>query len=114
MDTNECQPLYIEIRDFYEGMNMRIDQQIPMLLVERKSLNEAMQGEKEGSHHMPKTRGLCLSEEHTVSNIARRPRIGGNRILDMFTEPRKLTKICEVTSILILYGLPRLLTGSIL
>ena len=42
MDTNECQPLYIEIRDFYEGMNMRIDQQIPMLLVEMKSLNEAM------------------------------------------------------------------------
>ena len=42
MDTNECQPLYIEIRDFYEGMNMRIDQQIPMLLVERKALNEAM------------------------------------------------------------------------
>ena len=42
MDTNECQTLYIEIRDFYEGMSMRKDQQIPMLLVERKALNEAM------------------------------------------------------------------------
>ena len=79
---------------------MRINQQIPMLLVERKSLNEAMKGEKEGSHHMPETRGLCLSEEHTVNNIARRPRIEGNRILDMFTEPRKLTRRCEVTTIL--------------
>lgn len=114
MDTNECQPLYIEIRDFYEGMNMRISQQIPMLLVERQALNEAMQGEKEGSHHMPETRGLCLSEEQTVSTIARRPRIGGNRIIDMFTESRKLTRRCEVTAILILYGLPRLLSGSIL
>lgn len=63
---------------------------------------------------MPETRGLCLSEEQTVSTIARRPRIGGNRILDMFTESRKLTRRCEVTAILILYGLPRLLTGSIL
>ena len=42
MDTNECQPLYIEIRDFYEGMSMRKDQQIPMLLVERQALNEDM------------------------------------------------------------------------
>ena len=100
MDTNECQPLYIEIRDFYEGMSMRIDQKIPMLLVERQALNAAMQGENEGSHRTPETRGLCLSEEHTVSNIARRPRIGGNRILDMFTEPRKLTRRCEVTTIL--------------
>ena len=73
-----------------------------------------MQGDKEGSHHMLETRGLCLSEEQTVSNIARRPKIGGNWILDMFTEPRKLTRRCEVTAILILYGLPRLLKGSIL
>eukprot|EP00252_Welwitschia_mirabilis_P016021 TRINITY_DN35487_c0_g1_i1.p1 TRINITY_DN35487_c0_g1~~TRINITY_DN35487_c0_g1_i1.p1 ORF type:complete len:478 (-),score=93.98 TRINITY_DN35487_c0_g1_i1:179-1612(-) len=114
MDTNECQPLYLDIRDFYEGLNMKINQQIPMLLVERQALNEAMQGEKDGSHHMPETRGLCLSEEQTVSIIARRPRIRGNRIFDMFTEPQRLTRRCEVTAILILYGLPRLLTGSIL
>ena len=46
MDTGDCQPLYHSIRDYYEGMNMRIDQQIPMLLVERQALNEAMEGEK--------------------------------------------------------------------
>ncbi|XP_028120706.1 protein DA1-related 1-like isoform X2 [Camellia sinensis] len=69
----------------------------------------------EGHHHMPETRGLCLSEEQTVSTILRRPRIGaGNRIMNMITEPYKLTRRCEVTAILILYGLPRLLTGSIL
>ncbi|XP_074309102.1 protein DA1-related 1-like isoform X3 [Silene latifolia] len=115
MDTNECQPLYIEIREFYEGLNMKVEQQIPLLLVERQALNEAMEGEKPGHHHLPETRGLCLSEEQTVRTILRRPRIGGgHRIIDMITEPYRLVRRCEVTAILILFGLPRLLTGSIL
>ncbi|XP_031479925.1 protein DA1-related 1-like isoform X1 [Nymphaea colorata] len=115
MDNDECQPLYLEIRDFYEGLNMKVEQQIPLLLVERQALNEALEGEKQGHHHLPETRGLCLSEEQTVSTILRRPRIGtGNSIIDMITEPYRLIRRCEVTAILILYGLPRLLTGSIL
>ncbi|XP_076936200.1 protein DA1-related 1-like [Bidens hawaiensis] len=114
MDTHECQPLYLEIQDFYEGLNMKIEQQVPLLLVERQALNEAMEGEKHGHHHMPETRGLCLSEEQTISTIIRRPRVGAGRIIDMFTEPYKLVRRCEVTAILILYSLPRLLTGSIL
>lgn len=114
MDTGDCQPLYHSIRDYYEGMNMKIDQQIPMLLVERQALNEAMEGEKDGHHHMPETRGLCLSEEQTVSSILKKPRISAHRILDMRSCPQKLTRRCEVTAILVLYGLPRLLTGSIL
>ncbi|PSS36441.1 Protein DA1-related like [Actinidia chinensis var. chinensis] len=114
MDTHECQPLYLEIQEFYEGLHMKVEQQVPLLLVERQALNEAMEGEKNGHHHLPETRGLCLSEEQTVSTILRRPRIGGSRILDMFTEPYRLVRRCEVTAILILYGLPRLLTGSIL
>ncbi|KAG4964753.1 hypothetical protein JHK85_039728 [Glycine max] len=93
MDTGDCQPLYHSIRDYYEGMQMRIDQQIPMLLVEREALNEAIVGEK---------------------NIHRRPRIGGHRLIGMRTQPQKLTRKCEVTAILVLYGLPRLLTGAIL
>ncbi|XP_062102315.1 protein DA1-related 1-like [Humulus lupulus] len=115
MDTHECQPLYLEIQDFYEGLNMKVEQQIPMLLVERQALNEAMEGEKNGHHHLPETRGLCLSEEQTVTTILKRPKIGaGYRIIDMITEPFKLVRRCEVTAILVLYGLPRLLTGSIL
>ena len=46
MDTGDCQPLYHAIRDFYEGLNMKIEQQIPMLLVHRQALNEAIVGEK--------------------------------------------------------------------
>ncbi|XP_027110902.1 protein DA1-related 2 isoform X3 [Coffea arabica] len=114
MDTGDCQPLYHAIRDYYEGMNMRIDQQIPMLLVERQALNEAIEGEKQGFHHMPETRGLCLSEEQTVTSILRRPRFGGHSLVGMTRQPQKLTRKCEVTAILVLYGLPRLLTGAIL
>ena len=46
MDTHECQPLYLEIQEFYEGLNMKVEQQVPLLLVERLALNEAMEGEK--------------------------------------------------------------------
>ncbi|KAL3523902.1 hypothetical protein ACH5RR_016736 [Cinchona calisaya] len=114
MDTGDCQPLYHAIREYYEGMNMRIDQQIPMLLVERQALNEAIEGEKNGFHHMLETRGLCLSEEQTVASILRRPRVGGHGLVGMRTQPQKLIRKCEVTAILVLYGLPRLLTGAIL
>ncbi|XP_062157158.1 protein DA1-related 2-like isoform X2 [Alnus glutinosa] len=107
MDTGDCQPLYHAIRDYYEGMNMKLDQQIPMLLVERQALNEAIVGEKHGFHHVPETRGLCLSEEQTVTSILKRPRIGGHRLGGMRTQPQKLTRKCEVTAILVLYGLPR-------
>ncbi|CAI8606402.1 unnamed protein product [Vicia faba] len=113
MDTNECQPLHADILKFYESINMKLDQQVPLLLVERQALNEAREGEKNGHYHMPETRGLCLSEE--LSTISRRPRLGtGNRAMDMRAQPYKLSSRCDVTAILILYGLPRLLTGSIL
>lgn len=115
MDTNECQPLHLEIQEFYRSLNMEVEQQVPLLLVERQALNVAMDGEKSGHHHMPETRGLCLSEGQTVSTVFRRPRIGaGNIASNMITEPYTLVRRCEVTAILILYGLPRLLTGSIL
>ncbi|XP_042011329.1 protein DA1-related 1-like isoform X1 [Salvia splendens] len=114
MGTNECQLLYLEIQEFYKGLLKKVEQQVPLLLVERQALNEAMKGEKIGHHHTLWTRGLCLSEEQTVSTIPRRPKIGGYRITNMSPEPYTLVRKCEVTAILILYGLPRLLTGSIL
>ena len=58
MDPDDCQTLYHTIRDYYEGMNMQLDQQIPMLLVERQALNEAIVGEKSV---MSKSLLCCLS-----------------------------------------------------
>ncbi|CDY26685.1 BnaA06g13370D [Brassica napus] len=115
MDTFQCQPLYLQIQEFYEGLFMKVEQDVPLLLVERQALNEAREGEKNGHYHMPETRGLCLSEEQTVSTVRKRSKHGtGNWAGNMITEPYKLTRQCEVTAILILFGLPRLLTGSIL
>ncbi|KAL8232159.1 hypothetical protein R6Q57_001937 [Mikania cordata] len=115
MDTADCQPLYLEIQQFFESLNMKLEQKIPLLLVERQALNDAMDGESNGHHRMPETRGLCLSEEQTVSTVLRQPRNGiGNWVPNMRTEPYKLTRHSEVTAILVLHGLPRLLTGSIL
>ncbi|CAA2985274.1 DA1 isoform X1 [Olea europaea subsp. europaea] len=94
MDKNEFQPVYLEVQEFYEGLDMKIEQEFPMILVDLKAMNEAMYGEK---------------------LIQRRPKIGaGNQVTDVTTEPYKLTSKFDVTAILILYGLPRLLTGSIL
>ncbi|GMH00546.1 hypothetical protein Nepgr_002385 [Nepenthes gracilis] len=95
----------LDIREFNEGLHMKIDQQIPLLLVEREALNEAMDGENNSHHHLPETRGLCLSEDQTVSTILR-PKIGvGNQIIDLITEPYRLIRRCEVTARLILFGL---------
>lgn len=115
MDTTECQPLYLDIQKFYQALGMKLEQKIPLLLVERQALNEAMDGERNGHYHKPETRGLCLSEEQTVSTVLRQPRIGiGNWVPNTRIQPYKLTRHCEVTAILILNGLPRLLTGTIL
>jgi hypothetical protein len=46
MDTPECQHLYMDIQEFFEGLNMKVEQQIPLLLVERQALNEALEAEK--------------------------------------------------------------------
>ena len=54
MDTFQCQPLYLQIQEFYEGLFMKVEQDVPLLLVERQALNEAREGEKN------------VSKQHTV------------------------------------------------
>lgn len=173
IDTGECQPLYHAIRDYYEGMNMKLDQQIPMLLVQREALNDAIVGEKNvssdiwlihncfcdsfsqdtirvnpryvcftgiSSHAWDKRFMLvrrtnsykCKSFQTLLGNllkflilnsnfiflcfffgssqVLRRPRLGAHRLVGMRTQPQKLTRKCEVTAILVLYGLPRYYT----
>ena len=52
MDTSQCQPLYLDIQEFYEGLNMKLEQQVPLLLVERQALNEAREGERNVMAHI--------------------------------------------------------------
>ncbi|BFI41633.1 hypothetical protein MPTK2_8g90020P [Marchantia polymorpha subsp. ruderalis] len=115
MDTKECQPLYYNVLKFYKHLGMNIEQEIPMLLVERQALNAAREGERDGHRHTPETRGLCLSEEQIITSVYRKPsKVRGTKPFMVRTESQKLMRHCEVTAILVLYGLPRLLTGSIL
>lgn len=75
-------------------------EKIPLRLGSREELNKALKGENDGSdHQLPVIRAVCLLEEHTVTNY-------------IFWKPRQLC--CEVKEIIIWYGLPRLLTGSLL
>ncbi|KAJ6367004.1 hypothetical protein OIU77_003396 [Salix suchowensis] len=60
MGTHECQPLYFEIREFYEGLNMKVVQEIPLLLVERQALNEAMEGRKEWPSSLTRNKRALL------------------------------------------------------
>lgn len=46
MDTDECQPLFLDIQEFFEGLNMKIKQQVPLLLVDKQALVKALYGEK--------------------------------------------------------------------
>ena len=57
MDTSECQPLFLDIQEFYEGLNMKLEQQVLLLLVERQALNEAREGERNVRAHYQST--LC-------------------------------------------------------
>ena len=40
VDTNQAQPLYIEIQRFYEGLNMKLEQQIPLKLVGKQAIRK--------------------------------------------------------------------------
>ena len=60
MDTRECQPLYLEIQKFYEDLNMKVEQKVPMLLVERQALNGTMEGENVVCFSMAKKKEVSL------------------------------------------------------
>jgi hypothetical protein len=115
MDTYECQPLHFEIREFFGSLNMKVEKEFPLLLVEKEALKKAEAQEKIDNQHGVVTRGICLSEGQIVNSVFKKPTMGPNgELVSLGTEPQKVVGGCEVTAILILYGLPRLLTGYIL
>ncbi|KAF3565881.1 hypothetical protein DY000_02011795 [Brassica cretica] len=114
MDTYECIDLHVEIREFFDGLFLPVDKEFPLLLVEKQALNKAEKEEKIDYQHAVVTRGICLSEEQNVTSVKERPKRGpNNTLINMVTETQMVSG-CEVTAILIIYGLPRLLTGYIL
>jgi hypothetical protein len=140
MDSDECQPLHFEIREFFEGLHMKIEEEFPVYLVEKNALNKAekeekivstfpklklpdfsislshslrMSQDKQGDQCLMVVRGICLSEEQIVTSVSQGVRRMLNKqILDTVTESQRVVRKCEVTAILILYGLPRYSTSS--
>lgn len=51
MDTYECHSLHLEIREFLEGLFLKVDKEFPLLLVEKQALNKAEEEEKIVSSH---------------------------------------------------------------
>lgn len=131
-DTDDAKPLYDEVASFFSSLGMHLKYLPPLMLVDLPALNDAAQSTTTTSHyHYPHdrhrdadgrtttttstastTRGLTLSEERTIRTVVRRSGLGnsgvfGERIVSTATN-------CEVTAILVLAGMPRLLTGSIM
>ncbi|KAJ0236583.1 Protein DA1-related 6 [Hirschfeldia incana] len=116
MDTYEAHNLHLEIREFFHGLNMEIEKEFPLLLVEKQALNKAEEKEKIENGDGVVTRGICLSEVQMVTSVAKGPKMGPNKkqLEGKATESQWVDTGCPVTAILILYGLPRLLTGSLM
>eukprot|EP00239_Pterosperma_sp_CCMP1384_P006751 CAMPEP_0197851976 /NCGR_PEP_ID=MMETSP1438-20131217/19370_1 /TAXON_ID=1461541 /ORGANISM="Pterosperma sp., Strain CCMP1384" /LENGTH=664 /DNA_ID=CAMNT_0043465797 /DNA_START=153 /DNA_END=2147 /DNA_ORIENTATION=+ len=118
IDSKDCQGLYDEILQFYANTGMPLSQRVPMMLVDFPALNEV--AGKEGGRHSGECRGLTLTEIHQVPTIVSDSGRHGPDVQSMVSafgvnrQSVRLVRHCEVTAILVLFGLPRLLTGSIL
>uniref|UniRef100_A0A061QI22 Lim domain-containing protein isoform 2 n=1 Tax=Tetraselmis sp. GSL018 TaxID=582737 RepID=A0A061QI22_9CHLO len=115
VDTADCQPLYSEVLAFYALVEMPLPVKPPLMLVETSGLNEAEAGEgaNRGQGPVFHTRGLCLSEvTHHISPVYH----DGSPFLWSVMRRRQLVPrtSASVTAILVLFGMPRLLTGSVL
>jgi hypothetical protein len=118
-NTADCQPLYDDVLSLYASFGMALPTRPPLLLVESAALNEASHtdkgpcGKKDGP--VFHTRGLTLSEEHRSIRTVVGSRRDGNRLISIVPQFSTVADSrWEVTALLVLYGLPWLLTGSIL
>ncbi|KAG2327278.1 hypothetical protein Bca52824_010006 [Brassica carinata] len=68
MNTYEVQPLHFEIREFFEGLNMKIEKEFPLLFVEKQALNKSEEEEMIDYQHEVVTRDICLSINQTVTS----------------------------------------------
>ncbi|XP_019414750.1 PREDICTED: protein DA1-like isoform X1 [Lupinus angustifolius] len=102
MVTNKCQPLYAEIHQFYEGLHMPVNKRVPLLLVENEQLYAMV------SNKSLDIKGVCVRYMESTINIVTKQ----HTTPEKRTRPFKLTLDNGIVSgILILFGLPRILTG---
>jgi hypothetical protein len=131
-DSSEASEIYAEVIEFMERrLNLRIPpegRRVPVLAVDLSSLNEVNVTENRsprGVHKEDSTivRGMTLSTTETqirhigssgyADGIARMFPAADRQQIYRFVEPATVTRR-SVTAVLVLCGLPRLLTASIL
>lgn len=119
-DTAAAQPLYNEIGEFYRSqLHMQIPEVPPLMLVENSGLNEACDREgRSGAINGPvtHTRGLCLIERVSsvrTGRIAQDAHSGGLTSRSEMV-PLRVDPNCNVIAIIVLAGLPRVVTGAVI
>ncbi|KAJ9508787.1 hypothetical protein QJQ45_028096 [Haematococcus lacustris] len=120
LDTKDVQPLYEEVMAFYRSMGMAHPVKAPLMMVDGTTLNEYSNREGKDSEGGPvfHIRGLTLATVYrTIPSIMR---TSGDLGVSSVSTPVKAagggggSVKCSVSAILVLYGLPRLLTGCII
>jgi hypothetical protein len=116
MDSRDAAPLYRNVLAFYTRMGMPFPETVPLHVVDGSSMRECLR--EEGNNHVPHTgvgemRGLCISHEHVIRTVSRTPGRGGLAV-GFHERVIKETVSQSVSAILVLYGLPALLTGTII
>ncbi|PRW57394.1 DA1-related 1-like [Chlorella sorokiniana] len=116
-DTRDAQPLWQNVLSYFASLGMALPAVPPMMLVDSSALNDAeaqeTRGRGRGGGPVFHVRGLTLTEEfRSLRSVLRLP--GGNPFAVRSETVQVGPTRHEVTAILVLYGLPRLLTGCIL
>lgn len=121
MDSAEAKPIYLDCVAFLRDiLGLRIPpgmENVPILAVDIPSLNSQLVNGKT-AHKSNVTRGMTLSTRGEISHMS-----GGSIAWDPVTgrflslgqpQVHKITEVRDVTCVLVLFGLPRDLTASIL
>ncbi|KAL0038165.1 hypothetical protein WJX79_005755 [Trebouxia sp. C0005] len=121
-NTSEAQPLYDNVLGFFAKMGLALRERPPMMLVDGDTLDQERKPCREADKQAPifHTLGLCLKRGHGhvkhvvhsqpgLSSVYRQPSLNAT------LRPADLSQVeWEVKGILVMYGLPSLLTGAIL
>ena len=132
VDKEDAWILYEEIKRFMVnelGLTMP-DVMPPLHVVTEESMRLSMARDENTTAHVydeeggaqprdndfrnTRTRGLCLSTEHTLTRVMRRPEFSWQEGLTFSETPIRLGSRSSVTAIIVVNCLPRLLFGSIL
>eukprot|EP00210_Caulerpa_lentillifera_P002949 g2816.t1 len=112
MNDTAAQSLYDNVLQFYTHLSLPLPSRPPLMLVDRHALNE--RAPPEAHHHGPEsnTRGMTFTEE---SWRISQPRFRGTGLLGpVLGQPSVTHRHRRVAAIMVLFGLPLYLTGSIL